>query len=56
VWQCSVTSGLANIEGELEKIVTKQHYNWQHKKGKRVNREAAVSLFSPSFVTKQHYN
>jgi hypothetical protein len=29
-------------ERGLEKIVTKQHYNRQHKKRKRVNREALV--------------
>jgi len=55
VLQCSVASGLANIERALE-IVTKQHYNRQHKKTKRANREAVSNLFSTSFVTKQNYN
>jgi hypothetical protein len=54
---CSAVLRLAlQLEGEPEEIVTTQHYNQPHKKTKNVNREAQSSLFSTSFVTKQHYN
>jgi len=52
----SIKPDLTNGERAPEKIVTKQHYNQQHKETSRVNRAALFSLFSTSFVTMQHYN